>query len=73
MTDERIFSDGEIRRQVAENHTRREEYQNSYMTPEERRALKDKLLQFALSINTVQDEQRRAHCLEAARLLVKEF
>lgn len=73
MTDGRIFSDEEIRRQIAENHTRREEYQNGYMTPEERRALKDKLLQFALSINTVQDEQRRAHCLEAAQLLLRVF
>lgn len=73
MTGGRIFSDEEIRQQIAENYTRRGEYRDSYMTPEDRRALKDKLLQFALSINTVQDEQRRAHCLEAARLLVKEF
>ena len=43
------------------------------MSKEQRRTLKDKLLEFALSINGVQDAQRRAICLDAARLLLREF
>lgn len=82
MTDGLIFSDEEIRRQIAENHTRREEYQNSYMTPEERERVKKSLLVLVGSIPRALREAECVgdldadvlqQCINAAALLAKEF
>lgn len=73
MTDERIFSDGEIRRQIAENHTRRGEYRDSYMTPAEREEVKKELLEIVRGWHSMPADGDLLAVIEAARLLVKEF
>lgn len=73
MTDGRIFSDGEIRRQIAENHTRRGEYRDSYMTPEEREEVKKELLEIVRGWHSMPADGDLLAVIEAARLLVKEF
>ena len=73
ITSGRIFSDGEIRRQIAENHTRREEYQNGYMTPAEREEVKNELLEIVRGWHSMPADGDLLTVIEAARLLVKEF
>lgn len=73
MTGERIFSDEEIRQQIAENYTRRGEYRDSYMTPAERKEVKDELLNIVRGWHSMPADGDLLAVIEAARLLVKEF
>ena len=82
ITDGRFFSDEEIRQQIAENYTRRGEYRDSYMTPAERKEVKDALLALIGALNREikqsvgvagLDAEVMQQFLMAAQILVKEF
>lgn len=73
ITDGRIFSDEEIRQQIAENYTRRGEYRDSYMTPAERKEVKDELLNIVRCWHSIPADGDLLAVIEAARLLLMEF